>query len=69
MLEMEPPDPDNPLLAMDNVIITPHCAGISDRGTYNVKKKAAENVARVLTGRWPESVVNPDVRKVLSLQP
>jgi D-3-phosphoglycerate dehydrogenase len=69
VLEMEPPDPDNPLLAMDNVIITPHCAGISDRGTYNVKKKAAENVARVLTGRWPESVVNPDVRKVLSLQP
>ncbi len=58
VLEKEPPDPDNPLLTMDNVIITPHCAGISDRGTYNVKWKAAENVARVLTGRRPDSVVN-----------
>ncbi|NPV07755.1 MAG: C-terminal binding protein [Anaerolineae bacterium] len=69
VLEKEPPDPDNPLLGMENVIITPHCAGISDRGTFNVKKKAAENVARVLTGRWPESVVNPDVKQVLGLQP
>lgn len=67
VLEKEPPLPENPLLQMENVIITPHCAGISDRGTYNVKKKAMENVVRVLTGRWPESVVNPAVSKVVSL--
>jgi len=68
VLEKEPPAPDNPLLAMDNVIITPHCAGVSDRGTYAVKRKAMENVVRVLTGRWPDSVVNPAVRQVLNLQ-
>jgi D-3-phosphoglycerate dehydrogenase / 2-oxoglutarate reductase len=69
VLDKEPPSPDNPLLTMENVVLTPHCAGISDRGTYNVKKKAAENVARYLSGRWPESVVNPEVRQRLQLLP
>ncbi|MHB0878312.1 MAG: C-terminal binding protein [Anaerolineae bacterium] len=69
VMDREPPAPDNPLLSMENVVLTPHCAGISDRGTYNVKKKAAENVARLLSGRWPESVVNPEVKQYLSLLP
>lgn len=69
VLDKEPPSPDNPLLTMENVVLTPHCAGISDRGTYNVKKKAAENVARYLSGRYPESVVNPEVKQYLSLLP
>lgn len=63
VMEKEPPDVDNPLLAMENVLVTPHCAGLSDRATYNVKRKAAENVARVLTGRWPDSVVNPAISR------
>ncbi len=69
VMEKEPPDPGNPLLAMENVIVTPHCAGLSDRATYNVKRKAAENVARVLTGRRPDSVVNPAIKGKLDLKP
>jgi len=69
VMEQEPPDADNPLLRMDNVIVTPHCAGVSDRANYNIKKKAAENVRRVLSGRWPDSVVNPEVKDKLDLEP
>ena len=69
VMEKEPPDPDNPLLAMENVIVTPHCAGKSDKATFNVRRKAAENVAHVLTGRWPDSVVNPAIKEKLDLKP
>ena len=32
MTDPEPPLPDNPLLGMDNVIVTPHFASNTDRG-------------------------------------
>lgn len=50
VFEKEPPAPDNPLLAMDNVVLTPHVAS----GTFDalrVKSRAyAENMRRVLAG-------------------
>jgi len=68
VLEQEPPSLANPLLKMANVVFTPHCAGISDRATYNIKRKAAENVARVLSGRWPDAVINPGIRQKLEMK-
>jgi phosphoglycerate dehydrogenase-like enzyme/REP element-mobilizing transposase RayT len=54
--------PSHPLLELDNVILTPHCAGSSVESTLDSKFRGARNAAAVLMGRWPASVVNPGVR-------
>ena len=45
--------PDHPLLALDNVIVTPHAAFYSDTAIAELQTKAATNVASVLTRRAP----------------
>lgn len=57
----EPPESDDPLLALDNAVLTPHAAFTSEESTYDLEVTAAAEVARVLTGQMPESVVNPEV--------
>lgn len=61
VLEQEPPGSDNPLLAMDNVIITPHVASASTRMRPESRRRVGREVALVLSGRWPMSCVNPTV--------
>ncbi len=63
VLRSEPPAPDHPLLALDNVIVTPHAAFYSETSIAELQSKAAANVARVLGGSLPETVVNPGVRE------
>jgi len=62
VLEKEPPDPSNPLLQMDNVILTPHVSFYSVESISELKRRTAKNVADVLMGKWPGSVVNREVR-------
>jgi D-3-phosphoglycerate dehydrogenase len=50
--------PDNPLFSLDNVVITPHAAYYSEEAIATVRRFAAEEVVRVLTGRPPLSPVN-----------
>jgi D-3-phosphoglycerate dehydrogenase / 2-oxoglutarate reductase len=52
--------PDNPLLRLDNVVITPHAAYYSEEAIGTVRRFAAEEVVRVLTGQPPLSPVNAD---------
>jgi D-3-phosphoglycerate dehydrogenase len=59
--EREPSAPDNPLLTMDNVILTPHAAYYSTAAVAQVPRRCGEEVARVLTGQRPLHVVNPEV--------
>lgn len=61
VLRQEPPPPDHPLLALDNVIVTPHAAFYSESAIAELQEKAASNVASVLTGTLPVTVVNPGV--------
>ncbi len=61
VLETEPPTPDNPLLAMDNVILTPHVASASMRMWPEARRRVGQEIALVLSGRWPRTCVNPDV--------
>jgi D-3-phosphoglycerate dehydrogenase len=51
----------HPLLELDNVIATPHCAGSSVESTLESKVRGARHAAQVLQGRWPDHVVNPAV--------
>ena len=50
--------PTNPLLKLDNVIITPHAAYYSEEAIRSVREIAANEVVRVLTGQPPLSAVN-----------
>lgn len=61
VLETEPPAPDNPLLAMDNVIITPHAAFYSDDSLAYLQTAVAEEAVRVVQGEAPRYPVNPAV--------
>lgn len=61
VLEVEPPEPDNPLLRMDNVILTPHVASATTRMRPETRRRVGREVALVLRGRWPMSCVNPTV--------
>lgn len=62
VLEKEPPDSKNPLLKMENVILSPHISFYSEESISELKRRAAKNVSDALSGRWPASVVNREVR-------
>jgi D-3-phosphoglycerate dehydrogenase / 2-oxoglutarate reductase len=57
----EPPAPGDPLLALPNVILTPHVAWYSEESREHVTVEAAREVVRILHGERPHSPVNPDV--------
>lgn len=64
VFEQEPPAPDNPLLTLDNVVLTPHAAGVDLRSRDDMAESAAAAIASLWKGEWPaEKVVNPQVRE------
>ena len=65
--EQEPIARDNPLLALDNIIITPHASFYSERSIIQLQQRAATAVLDVLSGRKPRNPVNPEVLSVLDL--
>ncbi len=67
VFEKEPIDPANPLLKMDNVIVLPHSASFSDAALEIQAINPAQEVARVLSGRWPRNVVNEGVKPKINL--
>ena len=68
VLEQEPPDSDNPLLAMSNVVITPHVASATNRMRPETRRRVGREVALVLRNRWPMSCVNPTVLPRVTLE-
>lgn len=58
VLPTEPPPQDDPLRSAPNVILTPHVAFYSEESLQELQRKAAEEVARVLTGQTPRYPVN-----------
>jgi len=65
VMEKEPPDWDNSLIKLDNLILTPHISFYSEESYIELKTKAAEAVLAVLKGELPRSVVNLPVLKKL----
>jgi D-3-phosphoglycerate dehydrogenase / 2-oxoglutarate reductase len=63
VFDVEPAPPDHPLLALSNVICTPHMAYYSEESLLQLRAEAARNVARALRGEPIASIVNPDVRR------
>lgn len=64
VFEEEPPRADNPLFALDNVVVTPHLAGTDATSLENMGIECAENIVALYQGRWPEgAVVNNELRE------
>src|SRR2546423_3852605 len=61
VFEQEPVDPANPLLAMDNVIVTPHSLCWTDECFHNMATTGLTSIVDALSGRAPKFIVNRDV--------
>jgi len=61
VFEKEPPEKKSPLLAMENVILTPHSAALTEECVLEMAVKAVERVLDLLDGYVPECVQNPVV--------
>jgi len=68
VLEVEPPAEDNPLLELDNVILTPHVASATARMMPETRRRLGRELATTLAGRWPRSCVNPQVLPRVDLE-
>ena len=61
VFEKEPPDQDLPFFQLDNVVVSPHIAAMTDLALVNMAHDAAEGILDVLEGREPKYLVNPEV--------
>ncbi|MET7486172.1 NAD(P)-dependent oxidoreductase [Streptomyces sp. NPDC005538] len=61
VFETEPPAADNPLLTMDNVVLSPHSLAWTDEMSAGNGGSAVRAVLDVASGRLPRFVVNRDV--------
>jgi D-3-phosphoglycerate dehydrogenase len=57
----EPPPLEHPLLQFDNVMASPHTAGVTHEARANIGKIAARQLLDALDGKYPPRVVNPEV--------
>jgi D-3-phosphoglycerate dehydrogenase len=64
----EPPPLDHPLLKFDNVLVSPHTAGVTKEARANMGRIAAEQLLDALDGKRPPRIVNPEVWSSFELQ-
>jgi len=57
----EPPPPEHPLLQLDNVLASPHTAGVTHEARQNMGRIAAEQLLDALDGKRPPRIINPEV--------
>ena len=58
--EQEPPPVDHPLLALNNVILTQHTAGVTHESRSNIARIAALAFIDAAHGRMPPRIINPE---------
>jgi len=59
--EKEPPAHDHPLMRFDNVLVSPHTAGVTREARLNIARIAAEQMLDILDGKRPPRILNPEV--------
>jgi D-3-phosphoglycerate dehydrogenase len=67
VFEKDPINPDNPLLKMGQVIMTPHSASYCEASFKRLRISVGQEAVRVAQGRWPRNVVNKDVKPKIDL--
>jgi D-3-phosphoglycerate dehydrogenase len=69
VFEVEPIPADDPLLSLDNVVVSPHSAGISDESIELTWRLSVEACIDLANGRYPRSFVNREVQPREPLAP
>lgn len=59
----------HPLFRLDNVLLSPHMAAASVEASFACRRRGAQAVVDVLSGKWPEHPVNPEVKPWFPLPP
>ena len=57
----EPPPLDHPLLGFDNVIVSPHTAGVTHEARRNIVTGTIEQIDDIASARRPPRILNPEV--------
>ena len=65
VFQTEPLPATSPLLTLDNVVVTPHVAWVTDAGIDRMSRHPVENILAYIAGK-PQFVVNPDVLTKIS---
>jgi len=63
VFSQEPPEPDNPLLKVENTILSPHMASLTKECAIRIATSVAKGVLDVLRGDKPEYIANIDFLK------
>lgn len=63
VFSQEPPDPDNPLLKIENIILSPHMAALTKECVIRMATGVAKEVLDVLRGNKPKYIANLDFLK------
>ena len=61
VFETEPVDPDDPILKLDNILVTPHALCWTDECFRGIGRSACAGILEVSAGRVPPHVVNREV--------
>ncbi|WP_065412115.1 hydroxyacid dehydrogenase [Pseudobacillus wudalianchiensis] len=67
VFEAEPPQRDNPLFQLDNVIVSPHSAALTKEASVRMAVHAAMQVDQALRGEHPEWAVNDVLNRKVSI--
>jgi phosphoglycerate dehydrogenase-like enzyme len=60
VFETEPPPPDHPLFALDNVVLGPHVAGVTEASMKHMALHCAEVIEMIVSGAKPATLLNPE---------
>lgn len=60
VFDPEPPEKDNPLFSMTNVVLTPHIAGMTEETLRETSLGIAMQMLKVLRGEEADFILNPD---------
>ena len=61
VMDVEPPNKDDPILNNDRIIVTPHIAWYSEESLRNLMEYSMDEIIRVLRGKRPRWILNPEV--------
>ena len=61
VFDPEPPHPDNPLLRMSNVVVTPHLASNTAQGSWRSSQSVVDQILQLIAGECPTCLIDPSV--------
>lgn len=68
VLEFEPPNPEDEVFKLDNIITTGHIGAATTEALIRLRQNVAQSIVDVLGGNMPKAVANPEVLKKVPLR-